>query len=149
MPSKTYCGKYDGTPLWDRWEETTCFGAGQEATDYWIRDSDGLVNVVWINGDGIRDIALFSPSGDTASPGGESMFNFVPFTSVVALDVREGPNMAIQMGLPVSGDILTQVITQSSPNGTLWWVANSQEEVVLLRNFLKAVCSAFLLASQS
>lgn len=50
--------KYDGTPLLSRWQEAISFGAGLEATDYWIRDSGNIVNIVWLNSDGIRDITM-------------------------------------------------------------------------------------------
>jgi hypothetical protein len=50
--------KYDGTPLLSRWQEAISFGAGVEATDYWIRDSEHVVNIVWLNPDGIRDITM-------------------------------------------------------------------------------------------
>lgn len=51
-------GKYDGTPLLSRWQEAISFGAGIEATDYWIRDSGHIMNIVWLNHDGIRDITM-------------------------------------------------------------------------------------------
>ena len=50
--------KYDGTPLLSRWQEAISFGAGLEATDFWIRDSGNIVNIVWLNSDGIRDITM-------------------------------------------------------------------------------------------
>ncbi len=137
--------KYDGTPLLDRWAEATSFGAGEVATNYWIRDSGGLVNAVWINDDGVRDIALLVPA-DTSELGsyGESMFNFLPFSSIVAVEVRERPNIALEMGLPVPGDKLVQVITKTAPIGTLWWIANSTNELTELDIFLQSVYSEFL-----
>ena len=50
--------KYDGTPLLSRWQEAITFGAGVDATDYWSRDSGDIVNIVWLNSDGIRDITM-------------------------------------------------------------------------------------------
>ena len=55
-------GHYDGTPLQSRWQEAISFGAGLEASDYWIRDSDNVVNIVWLNSDGIRDVAMVTSS---------------------------------------------------------------------------------------
>ena len=53
-------GKYDGTPLQSRWQEAISFGAGPEASDFWVRDSDDVVNIIWLNPDGIRDIAMIT-----------------------------------------------------------------------------------------
>lgn len=50
--------RYDGTSLFNRWKQAISFGAGLTADAWWIRDSDDLVNIVWLNSDGIRDITL-------------------------------------------------------------------------------------------
>ena len=154
--------RYDGTPLLARWQEATSFGAGREATDYWIRDTGGITNVVWLNSDGIRDVTLVHRSDDAEETQAnsdseesaedeperenppESMFNFLPLRNISTIEVREGPDIAQQMGLGVNGDKLVHVIPNSGGSGHLYWVAESLSEVEGLNQFLKSVFSAYV-----
>ena len=150
--------RYDGTPLLARWQEATSFGAGREATDYWIRDTGGITNVIWLNSDGIRDVTLVhsfdhaeetQANSDSDESGressSESMFNFLPLRNISTIEVREGPNIAQRMGLSVNGDKLVHVIPNSGGGaGHLYWVAESPSEVEGLDRFLKSVFSAYL-----
>ena len=154
--------RYDGTPLLARWQEATSFGAGREATDYWIRDTGRITNVIWLNSDGIRDVTLVhrfdhaeetqanSDSDESAEyelgqeSSSESMFNFLPLRNISTIEVREGPNIAQRMGLSVNGDKLVHVIPNSGGAGHLYWVAGSPSEVEGLDRFLKSVFSAYL-----
>ena len=161
-------GKYDGTPLLSRWQEAISFGASREAVDFWIRDTGGVTNVVWLNSDGIRDIALVQlPAvheeihepdneeeeiriGQNEEAEGflsyESMFNFLPLRSISTIEVREGPNIAIQMGLRVSGNKLVHVIPNTAGLGQLFWVADSPSENEDLDRFAKSVLSAYVIS---
>ena len=132
--------KYDGTPLLSRWQEAISFGAGLEATDFWIRDSGNIVNIVWLNSDGIRDITMIyglsvpadivdeeesstdveldfdeeghdeSDSQDSNDVPTESMFNFMPLRSINSVEVREGQHVALRMGIGASGNKLVHLI---------------------------------------
>lgn len=165
-------GKYDGTPLQARWQEAISFGAGIAASDYWIRDSDNVVNIVWLNSDGIRDVAMvimpvpseqlwdaddedeeeYHDEGEDDDDDGdyqdlieyrEAMFNFVPLKSIASFEVREGNGIARQYGLAVSGDKLVNVILNTSV-GHLYWVANSGDEIEHLDRFFQSVLTAYL-----
>ena len=162
--------RYDGTPLFDRWQEAISFGAGREAIDYWIRDTDGITNVVWINSDGIRDITLVGPlpfeppssnvgeneeddqessaERDEDNAHGipwESMFNFIPLRSISSIEVREAPDIARKMGLQVTGHKLVHIIPNSASAGHLYWIATSPREAQDLDRFVKAVLSAYVM----
>jgi hypothetical protein len=163
--------KYDGTPLLSRWQEAVSFGTGLEATDYWIRDSGGIVNIVWLNSDGIRDITMIHQQGiledsgeeelgsDEADGEGasideegsyevptESMFNFMPLRSINSVEVREGQHIAFRMGIGASGNKLVHLIPNVGAGniGHLYWVADSPSEAEELEHFLNSVLSAYI-----
>ena len=137
--------KYDGTPLQSRWQEAISFGSGFAASDYWIRDSDDVVNIVWLNSDGIRDIGMFRypPSSDDENPIFEAAFTFVPFRSIASVDVREGQDIARRAQFPASGSKMV-LVTLAAPRGHLYWIANLQHEMEQLGGFVTSVLSAYL-----
>ena len=113
---KPILSKYSETTLAARWREATSFGAGSDFLAFWVRDSGYVVNIVWLNSDGIRDITLlmYAEEAQTDNEGAngevpehahynESMFNFLPLSNIIAFEVREGPNVAHQFGLGVNG----------------------------------------------
>jgi hypothetical protein len=146
--------RYDGTPLLDRWQEATSFGAGKEAADYWIRDTGGVTNIVWLNSDGVRDVTMIhDQEGDAAGNGDddgvpesfpESMFNFLPLRNISTIEIRAGTDIARQMGLTVSGDKLVRIIPKSANAGQLYWVAGTPTESQDLDRFAKSVFSAYV-----
>ena len=145
--------KYEGTTINARWNEATSFGGGGRADAYWIRDSGYLVNIVWLNEDGIRDITLLRypremPIDESSSEildaeYDESMFNYLPLTSIASFEVREGENVAHQFGLGVMGHKMVHVIT-NGPRGNLYWVAETEKESGDLDDFLYRVFSQYV-----
>ena len=151
--------RYRDTPLFARWQEATAFGAEANATAFWIRDSADVVNIVWLNSDGIRDLTFVHftiyeavETDDDDEPEGqpstqehqEAMFNFVPLGSIVTFEVREGEDVAGQFRLGVRGHLLVHVVLHSAPIGNIYWVADSQAEAESLRSFVSAVLSAYV-----
>ena len=165
--------KYDGTALLARWQEAISFGVGIEAADYWIRDSGGIVNIVWLNSDGIRDITMVyqqdmsdasaeveeslvdeEDEGNDEEEGDiedleevvtESMFNFMPLRSINSIEVREGQHIAFRMGIGATGNKLVHLIPNVGAGniGHLYWVADSPSETEELERFLTSVLSAY------
>lgn len=131
---KSILAKYKDKPLVSRWQEAIAFGKGIRADTYWIRDSKDVVNIVWLNSDGIRDITWHTPSG-------ESMFNFLPLKSIVTFTVREKKNIAIHL-LKVTGNFMVHVISRAT-YGDLWWVAENEESRQRLHAFLSAVLKKY------
>ena len=137
--------KYDGTPLQSRWQEAISFGSGFAASDFWIRDSDDVVNIVWINGDGIRDIGMirYPASSEDATPFFEAALTFVPLRSIASVDVREGQDIARRARFPASGNKMA-LVTLTAPRGHLYWIANLQSETEKLSGFVSSVLSALV-----
>jgi len=133
---KTILDKYKSTTLSNRWQEAISFGAGAQANAFWIRDSADVVNIVWLNSDGIRDITyLLTPV--------QTMFNFIPLKNITTFEVREAPEMASLYGLGVEGHMLVHLIVPS-PYGHLYWVAHTDKEANNLKSFLNAVLTAYI-----
>ena len=126
--------KYENTTLPNRWDEAISFGQGVKADSFWIRDSEDVVNIVWLNSDGIRDI--------TRVPDGESMFNFVLLDRIATFEVRERENIGAAFPFSVAGHLLVRLILNSSA-GHLYWVANTKNEAKKLKQFLAAVLSSY------
>lgn len=131
----TLLTKYASTPIADRWKEANSFGAGYNADAFWIRDSEEVVNIVWLNRDGLRDITI-KPDGY------ESMFNFLPLTSIATFEVREGVGTNAYYGLHVSGDFVV-LIVPFSPAGQLYWIAGDENEKKALKEFLATVLETY------
>ena len=138
--------EFEGTPFEDRWREAISFGLGAEANAYWVRHAEDVVNVVWLNGDGIRDITYVLPvvgeSDENAQKPAESVLNFLPLRSIAALEIRQRPNVAPSFGLPVSGDKLVHVVVKA-PAGSLYWVASNPSEAEMLDAFTQAVLTQY------
>lgn len=134
--AKSILIKYKDTALVVRWQEAIAFGEGIKAHSYWIRDSKDVVNIVWLNSDGIRDIALHMPSG-------ESTFSFVPLKSIVTVETRDKKDVAREI-LNVAGDYVVHVIiTGKLGGGDIWWVAESEESKQRLNSFLTSVFEGY------
>jgi len=127
--------KYQMTSIKNRWEEATTFGAQTKALAYWIRDSEDVVNIVWLNSDGIRDITWF-PSLE------QSIFNFLPLRSIASFEVREGKDLARLYGFPVAGGLLIRVFCLA-PLGNLTWVADTEKQAQDLHAFARQVFTAY------
>lgn len=122
--------KYQHTSLSKRWQDAISFGEREGAQSYWIRDSEDVVNIVWLCSDGIRDIT-WSPRTN------ETMFNYVPLKNILTIETREMINVARQHP-GVTGDFAVRVIL-GGQHGDLWWVAENEDTKQRLRNFLTSV----------
>lgn len=122
--------KHKDTPLRERWEEAISFGEGAKATAFWIRDSEDVVNIVWLCFDGIRDITWL-PEPD------QSIFNFLPLYSISAIEVREADGVARVFGYGVNGNFMVRVFPESV--GKMAWIAETEEQKRDLRAFLSNV----------
>lgn len=129
--------KYEDTSLRAKWEDATSFGEQAKALSYWIRDSKDVVNIVWLCLDGIRDITWF-PSPN------QSIFNFLPLSSIITVEVRESANVARVLGYDVKGDLAVQVFNAATKETTLVWVAATKTQKRNLRAFLSNVLTAYL-----
>ncbi len=143
MPSVTFTKRvesllqeYSETTLQKRWEEATTFGNADKADAFWIRNSSDLVNIVWLNEDGIRDLTLLPDSKET-------MFNFLPLKSITTFEIREREHLAELLGLGVEGYLVIHVVVPSR-SGQIYWVANTKNDARGLHTFFKAVMRAYL-----
>jgi len=130
--------KYETTPLRKRWEEAISFGTGASAIAYWVRDSEDVVNIVWLSPSGIRDITWFPTLN-------QSTFNFLPLRSIAALEVREGPDIAKRFGFPVKGNLLIRVFCVAN-SGHLVWASDTEQQQRDLRAFVHQVFTAYVTA---
>lgn len=133
---KSLLQEYESASLRNRWEEATSFGAAGHADAFWIRNSKDLVNIVWLNEDGIRDITLLLQSGET-------MFNFLLLKNIATFEIRETEHLAKLLGLGVEGHLVVHVV-MSAPFGQLYWVANTKKDAKELHVFLQAVMQKYL-----
>ena len=129
--------KHKDTPLRERWEDATSFGGRVKVLAFWIRDSEDVVNIVWLCPDGIRDITWYPTSN-------ESTFNFLPLSSIMTVEVREGDGVAKVLGYNVNGDFVVRVFHTAIREVTLVWVAETEEQKRDLRAFLPSVLTAYL-----
>ncbi len=130
--------KYRDTPLRDRWEEAISFGTKADAIAYWIRDSEDLVNIVWLSPSSIRDITWFPEIQ-------QAMFNFLPLRSIGAIEVREAPDVAKSFGYVVTGNLLIRVFSTAN-SGDLAWAATTESQAQELHAFVHQVFTAFTTA---
>ena len=128
---KSLLQEYESASLRNRWEEATSFGAAGHADAFWIRNSKDLVNIVWLNEDGIRDITLLTESSET-------MFNFLLLKNIVAFEIREREHVTEVLGLGVEGHLVVHTVVPA-PHGQVYWVANTKKDVRELHVFLKTV----------
>ena len=136
--------RYDGSQLQSRWQEAVSFGSGLAAYNYWVRDSDDTVNIVWLNADGIRDVGMIRYTARAGEPPvWEASFTFVPLKRIASIEVREGEHIARRAAFPASGNKMA-LVTLTASQGHLYWVANLEEEAEKLSKFVTDVLSAYL-----
>ena len=118
------------TMLPARWDDARSVDPDPMPQAWWIRETDDLVNIVWLTRQGVLDVTWLPGSGT-------GIFNYVPLSSIENLELRQAPNLADQMGLAVSGDL---VVKLSGAGPGLVWVASSDPaNVDELRAFMTAV----------
>lgn len=108
----------ENSALAARLEDALSLTPGTGAEAFWIRDSEDLVNIAWVTPFGISDVTWF-PARDSAT------FNFLRFSAVIGLEVREAPAAASTLGVPVSGSLVV-IVRPTGDRGTLLWVAEDE-----------------------
>ena len=122
--------RHPDTLLADRWEEAQSVDIAPDA--FWIRESDDLIDIVWLSQHGLADITWF-PGSQTGT------FNYLPLSSIVDVEIRQGPNQAVQMGLSVSGDLVVAIRASSKPAGLVWVASDDRQNIAELRDFIGQV----------
>lgn len=130
--------KYETTSLRKRWEEAISFGAGADAIAYWIRDSEDVVNIVWLSPNSIRDITWFPKLN-------QSIFNFLPLRNIASIEVRKGADIAKRFGYTVKGNLIIRIFCVAN-SGNLAWVPNTKRQERDLRTFVDQVYKAYVTA---
>lgn len=126
--------KYRGTLLIDRLDDASSMSAIENASASWIRDSEEVVNAVWLEGGRLFDVT-WVPTAE------QSMVNILPLSQVLGFELREASGLVSAMLPGMTGNVLARVWAQST-GATLLWAASSPEEIISLRGFVKAVVAA-------
>jgi hypothetical protein len=116
------------TSLSDRWEEAQAIDPNPTPPAYWIRESEDVINIVWLTVRGIIDIT-WMPTSQTGT------FNYLQLSSVMEVEIRQAPRLSQQMGLSVSGDLVVRVRTPSHQSGLIWVASADPHNVRTLRDF--------------
>lgn len=111
-----------------QWEEAQAVDPNPAPDTSWIRETDDLINVVWLTQRGIIDITWL-PLTQTGT------FSFVRLSSMVGIEVHEGPNVLQGMGLTVSGNTVATVHTSSHQAGLVWVASDDAANTSELRDF--------------
>lgn len=125
---KTILARYNQTPLVSRWEEATSSEPDHKPIAFWIRDSDDLVNIVWLVHQDIKDITWF-PNEQ------KSTFQLTKSSCIAGFEVHEQKEVAKLYGFKVAGDYLIHLHSIAT-RGDLWWVASNPKETEELKKFL-------------
>ena len=128
--------KHDGSALAERWDEANAFGSSTEVFTSWIRETDDLINIVWLTPDGIKDITWF-PAFQRA------MFNFLPLRSINAFEVREGKDIGMAFGYSVEGDYIIRALT-TPQTAILVWIAATAQQQQDLKAFYKVLMTHYV-----
>ena len=120
--------RYRDTSIPKRLKEATMLNPNLESSAFWVRETDDLVNIVWLTDKDIRDIAWF-PKDKSSS------LDVVLYSAVTAYQIREAPNVGMSHGLNVSGNYIVTIHT-TGKSGILYWVASSRKEEDELCNFV-------------
>lgn len=120
--------RYRQTSLATRWKEATLSEPELRPLAFWVRESDDLVNIVWLTPHDIRDITWY-PDREM------STFSFARLSAITGLEVREVADAAKKLGLTVTGHYVVNVHTYSGGGGFVW-VAGNEKEVTELQEFV-------------
>ncbi len=110
-----------------QWEEAQAVDPNPAPDTSWIRETDDLINVVWLTQHGVIDITWL-PLTQTGT------FSYVCFSSIVGVEVHEGPNVLRGMGLTVSGETVATVHTSSHRAGLVWAASDDAANTSELRD---------------
>lgn len=124
----TILKRYSDTSLPMRWKEATMLDPNPKPLAYWVRESDDLLNIVWLTDSDVRDITWF-PDDESSS------LNIIRYSAIAGFQVRESTDAGTAHGLNVSGDYLVSVYS-TAEYGNLYWVASNRKEENKLREFI-------------
>ncbi len=116
-----------------RWEDTQRFGSKLEPSAFWIRQTEDIVNVAWIEEGVVFDISWYPERG-------LSTVAFLPLSNIAGMEFREALNAAATFHLPVSGEFIVSVHGSDARASLIW--AASGENAEELRAFALAVARA-------
>lgn len=133
---KGILSRHQDSTLISRWEEAAPSETDSEPLAFWIRESDDLVNIVWLGECEIRDITWYPQQNS-------STFNLLIFSAISGFEVRQAENVAKNLGFSVAGDFMVEIHTYSMEGG-LYWVASNDKERAQLRAFLDHLIKAVL-----
>lgn len=125
---ETVLDRYRHTSLVGRWNEATLCDSEPRPLAFWIRESDDLVNIVWLMRHGVWDITYY-PQDET------STFDFTRLSAITGFEVREAADASKQFGLTVTGHYIVSVHA-SSARGGLIWAARNEKDAAELREFV-------------
>jgi len=126
--------KYAETPLRKRWEEAISFGTGAGALAHWIRDSEDVVNIVWLSPTSIRDVTWVPTLN-------QAIFNFLPLRNITSIEVREGADIGKLFKYGVKGNLMVRMLCIRD-TGDLAWIADGELQARELKVFLSKVLEA-------
>lgn len=118
--------RYRQTSLIERWREAIQLEPDPKPIAYWIRESEDLVNIVWLMRHDVRDITWYPTKG-------MSTFNILRYPAIAGFEVREASKVAESFGLGIVGNYLVHVHSYAERGGLFWVASNEEEEVTLTR----------------
>lgn len=132
---ETILTKHNIASLSKTWEQAISLEPKADIIASWIRDSDDVINIVWLTPTGIYDISWFPEPP-------QSVLNYVPLQNILSFEIRTMANVAHYFGHTVKGNILTAAYCQpNSPN--LYWVADTEEQAKELESFFLHVSASY------
>jgi hypothetical protein len=127
--------KHDIALLDSMWEQAISLQLEVNITDYWIRDSDDVIDIVWLTPLDIRDMTWFPAPA-------QSVFDYVPLRSILSFEIRRMENVAHLYGYKIKGNLLITAFCQL-PQSNLRWVADTKKQVNELERFFLSVLAAY------
>ena len=118
--------------LAERWGEATSLDPNPIPLAFWTRESEDLINIVWLTDHDIRDITWVPARA-------LSTLNVFRLPMITAIEVRLAPEAANKLGFPVVGDFVILVHSPSQRGGLVWVATNDDESVNKLRDFVGRV----------
>jgi len=120
--------RYQQTSFINRWNEAIATDQDSKPLAFWTRESDDIVNIVWLTRNHIKDITWFPKRG-------MSTFNFLQVSDIQGIEVREKTDIAVEFGLGITGSYVVDVHASSQRAGVVW-VASNKREIDELSQFL-------------
>jgi hypothetical protein len=127
--------KHNIALLDEMWEQAISLEPEVNIIDYWIRDSNDVIDIVWLTPLDIRGITWFPVPA-------QSVFNYVPLRNILSFEVRRLENVAHYYGYNVRGNLLITAFCQAQPSN-LRWVADTKKQTNELERFFLSVLATY------